>query len=422
MFQRNFNTWGSVQLLKLCITCMPEALIALPDNSNVDFILQSSMMEESQEEAQRREEILRMYHATKEALTIIQDIATTTVSTPTPPPVKDDWLEPSSGSTPFNGCVELFLCPPPSPQLWLNSIQWVCGAVLMSPSPPQLWLNSIQWVCGAVLMPPSLPPPQLWLNSIQWVCGAVLMPPSLPPPPQLWLNSIQWVCGDVLMPPSLPPPQLWLNSIQWVCGDVLMPPSLPPPSSGSTPFNGCVEMFLCPPPSPPPALAQLHSMGVWSCSYVPQLQLNSILWVCGALLIPPPSSSSTPFYGCVELFLCPPPSPQLWLNSIQWVCGAVLMPPSPPPSSGSTPLSCSYVPLLLPSSGSTPSNGCVEMFLCPPPSPQLWLNSIQWVCRAVLMPPTPPPSAHRLPSEMTSQSPVPAWCCLMGVQKQQRVH
>ncbi|KAK7475452.1 hypothetical protein BaRGS_00033333 [Batillaria attramentaria] len=69
---------------------------------------QSSMMEESQEEAQRREEMIRMYHATKEALSIIQDISTSTVSTPTPPPVKDDWLEPSAGSTPYNGR-------PPSP-------------------------------------------------------------------------------------------------------------------------------------------------------------------------------------------------------------------------------------------------------------------------------------------------------------------
>ena len=50
-------------------------------------------MEESPEEAQRREEILRMYHATKEALKIIGDVAANTVSTPTPPPVKDDWLE-----------------------------------------------------------------------------------------------------------------------------------------------------------------------------------------------------------------------------------------------------------------------------------------------------------------------------------------
>ncbi|XP_070175961.1 dynamin-1-like isoform X6 [Littorina saxatilis] len=64
---------------------------------------QTSMMEESPEEAQRRDEMLRMYHALKEALTIISDISTSTVSTPTPPPVKDDWLEPSQGSQPYNG-------------------------------------------------------------------------------------------------------------------------------------------------------------------------------------------------------------------------------------------------------------------------------------------------------------------------------
>ena len=50
------------------------------------------MMEESADEAQRREELLRMYHATKDALQIIGEVSTTTVSTPTPPPVKDDWL------------------------------------------------------------------------------------------------------------------------------------------------------------------------------------------------------------------------------------------------------------------------------------------------------------------------------------------
>ncbi|XP_069121087.1 dynamin-1-like isoform X3 [Argopecten irradians] len=53
---------------------------------------QNSMMEESKEEANRREEMLRMYHATKEALQIIGDISTTTVSTPCPPPVDSDWL------------------------------------------------------------------------------------------------------------------------------------------------------------------------------------------------------------------------------------------------------------------------------------------------------------------------------------------
>ena len=56
---------------------------------------QSSLMEESTEEAQRREEMLRMYHATKEALNIIGDVCTNTVSTPCPPPVNDEWIKPN---------------------------------------------------------------------------------------------------------------------------------------------------------------------------------------------------------------------------------------------------------------------------------------------------------------------------------------
>jgi dynamin GTPase len=53
---------------------------------------QSQMMEEAPEEAQKREEMLRMYHACKEALRIIGDVSMATVSTPVPPPVKNDWL------------------------------------------------------------------------------------------------------------------------------------------------------------------------------------------------------------------------------------------------------------------------------------------------------------------------------------------
>lgn len=49
-------------------------------------------MEEAPEEAQKREEMLRMYHACKEALHIIGDVSMATVSTPVPPPVKNDWL------------------------------------------------------------------------------------------------------------------------------------------------------------------------------------------------------------------------------------------------------------------------------------------------------------------------------------------
>lgn len=62
--------------------------------------LQSQMMEESPEEAQKREEMLRMYHACKEALHIIGDVSMATVSTPVPPPVKNDWLESRLDSNP----------------------------------------------------------------------------------------------------------------------------------------------------------------------------------------------------------------------------------------------------------------------------------------------------------------------------------
>lgn len=54
-------------------------------------------MEESAEQAQRRDDMLRMYHALKEALNIIGDISTSTVSTPVPPPVDDTWLQNTSG-------------------------------------------------------------------------------------------------------------------------------------------------------------------------------------------------------------------------------------------------------------------------------------------------------------------------------------
>ncbi|XP_060584771.1 dynamin-1-like isoform X4 [Ruditapes philippinarum] len=58
---------------------------------------QNSLMEESVEESARREELLRMYHTTKEALQIIGDVSVSTVSTPVPPPVDNEWLEPSQG-------------------------------------------------------------------------------------------------------------------------------------------------------------------------------------------------------------------------------------------------------------------------------------------------------------------------------------
>lgn len=55
--------------------------------------LQSTLMEESAEEAQHREEILKMYHAAKDALNIIGEVSSKTVATPMPPPVDDDWIK-----------------------------------------------------------------------------------------------------------------------------------------------------------------------------------------------------------------------------------------------------------------------------------------------------------------------------------------
>ncbi|KAJ8367474.1 hypothetical protein AAFF_G00317500 [Aldrovandia affinis] len=66
-------------------------------------------MEESVEQAQRRDEMLRMYHALKEALHIIGDISTTTISAPMPPPVNDGWLQKDTSPTTQH-----------RPQLWLR--------------------------------------------------------------------------------------------------------------------------------------------------------------------------------------------------------------------------------------------------------------------------------------------------------------
>ena len=57
-------------------------------------------MEESADEAARREDILRMYHATKEALNVIGDVTSSTVATPVPPPVNDDWIKTSDSAVP----------------------------------------------------------------------------------------------------------------------------------------------------------------------------------------------------------------------------------------------------------------------------------------------------------------------------------
>ncbi|XP_072240579.1 dynamin-2-like isoform X1 [Leuresthes tenuis] len=104
---------------------MPKTIMHLMINSAKDFIHsellaylysagdQGSLMEESVEKAQRRDEMLRMYHALKEALVIIGDISTSTISVPVPPPVDDNWIakdpSPPPASRPANSTA-----PPPS--------------------------------------------------------------------------------------------------------------------------------------------------------------------------------------------------------------------------------------------------------------------------------------------------------------------
>ena len=47
-------------------------------------------MEESSSERERRENLLKMYRATKEALNVIGNVTTTTISTPLPPPITEE--------------------------------------------------------------------------------------------------------------------------------------------------------------------------------------------------------------------------------------------------------------------------------------------------------------------------------------------
>uniref|UniRef100_A0A3Q3AYQ9 Dynamin-2 n=1 Tax=Kryptolebias marmoratus TaxID=37003 RepID=A0A3Q3AYQ9_KRYMA len=90
---------------------MPKTIMHLMINNTKEFINaellaqlyscgdQNTLMEESQEQAQHRDEMLRMYHALREALSIIGDISTTTVSTAMPPPVDDSWLQVQRGGS-----------------------------------------------------------------------------------------------------------------------------------------------------------------------------------------------------------------------------------------------------------------------------------------------------------------------------------
>ncbi|XP_030270482.1 dynamin-2 isoform X7 [Sparus aurata] len=106
---------------------MPKTIMHLMINSAKDFIHsellaylysaadQGSLMEESAEQAQRRDEMLRMYHALKEALVLIGDISTTTVSVPLPPPVDDSWIAKEPSPPPASRAAAATAAPPGRP-------------------------------------------------------------------------------------------------------------------------------------------------------------------------------------------------------------------------------------------------------------------------------------------------------------------
>ncbi|XP_026216255.1 dynamin-2-like isoform X4 [Anabas testudineus] len=180
---------------------MPKTIMHLMINSAKDFIHsellaylysagdQGSLMEESAEQAQRRDEMLRMYHALKEALVIIGDISTTTVSTPVPPPVDDTWMakepSPPPASRPASAAVPAPSRPPavrgptPGPQQPLNPSP-AFGAPPV-PSRPQTAYAGDAGSGGVPLIPsrparvpPALPP------------GIPRRPPQLPSRPNQW--------------------------------------------------------------------------------------------------------------------------------------------------------------------------------------------------------------------------------------------
>uniref|UniRef100_A0A672KZ69 dynamin GTPase n=1 Tax=Sinocyclocheilus grahami TaxID=75366 RepID=A0A672KZ69_SINGR len=146
---------------------MPKTIMHLMINNTKEFIHaellanlyscgdQNSLMEESADQAQHREEMLRMYHALKEALNIIGDISTTTVSTAMPPPVDDSWLQvqggPSGRRSPMSSPTPQRRAPPGPPRPGGRTV----------PGPPTAGAPPVPSRPGASPDPFGGPPPQV---------------------------------------------------------------------------------------------------------------------------------------------------------------------------------------------------------------------------------------------------------------------
>ncbi|XP_047215889.1 dynamin-2-like isoform X3 [Girardinichthys multiradiatus] len=162
---------------------VPKTIMHLMINNAKDFIHsellaylyssgdQNSLMEESADQAQRRDEMLRMYHALKEALHIIGDITTITISTPVPPPVNDTWLQDSS-PTPQRKPAPASSQPPSRPP----AVRGPTPGPPMNPSPA---FNTSP-AFGAPPIPSRPGPPANAFNSAQDPFSA---PPQIPSRP-----------------------------------------------------------------------------------------------------------------------------------------------------------------------------------------------------------------------------------------------
>ncbi|XP_041838093.1 dynamin-2 isoform X4 [Melanotaenia boesemani] len=166
---------------------MPKTIMHLMINSAKDFIHsellaylysagdQGSLMEESAEKAQRRDEMLRMYHALKEALVIIGDISTSTISTPMPPPVDDTWIAKEPSPPPASRLASSTAPPPnrppavrgptPGPPPPLNpSPAFGAPPVPSRPGPPSAYAGDVNSAAVPLVpsrparVPPALPP------------------------------------------------------------------------------------------------------------------------------------------------------------------------------------------------------------------------------------------------------------------------
>ena len=82
------------------------------------IVIQNDLMQESDAEVARREEMLRMFHSLKEALRIIGDIDANTITTALPPPVDSGDLDlTDSYKPPRYACVVIhYISAQPPPQ------------------------------------------------------------------------------------------------------------------------------------------------------------------------------------------------------------------------------------------------------------------------------------------------------------------